>query len=59
MITYKEFEVINTMLKAGSSIVDIPKFVYSNVHYYAFKSQNEISEVVDSLEKKEYIQGGW
>ena len=58
MITYKEFEVINTMLKAESLIVDIPKFVYSNVHYYAFKSQNEISEVVDSLEKKEYIQGG-
>ena len=39
MITYKEFEVINTMLKANEAIDDLPEYVYSNIHYYAFKSK--------------------
>lgn len=58
MITYKEFEVINTMLKAQEDVQDLPKYVYSNVHYYAFKSQEEVSELVASLEAKGYIAGG-
>ena len=58
MITYKEFEVINTMLKAQEDVQDLPKYVYSNVHYYAFKSQKEVSELVASLEAKGYIAGG-
>lgn len=58
MITYKEFEVINTMLKANKAIKNIPEHVYGNVHYDAFKSQNEVEELVDSLEKKGYIADG-
>ncbi len=57
MITYKEFEVINTMLKAQENVQDLPKYVYSNVHYYAFKSQEEVAELVASLEAKGYITG--
>lgn len=58
MITYKEFEVINTMLKAQEAVQDLSKYVYTNVHYYAFKSQEEVSELVTSLEAKGYIVGG-
>lgn len=55
MITYKEFEVLNTMLKSNASIENLPEYVYGNVHYYAFKSLDEVSEIVEKLEEKEYI----
>ena len=55
MITYKEFEVINTMLKIQEDVKNLPEYVYSNVHYYAFKSQDEVAELVASLEAKDYI----
>lgn len=58
MITYKEFEVINTMLKSRESISNIPEYVYSNVHYYAFKSLDEVAELVAGLEDKGYIANG-
>lgn len=58
MITYKEFEVINTMLKAQEDVKNLPEYVYSNVHYYAFKSQDEVEELVTSLEAKDYIADG-
>ena len=58
MITYKEFEVINTILKTRKDVQNLPKYVYANVHYYAFKSQEEVSELVDSLEAKGYIAEG-
>ena len=58
MITYKEFEVINTLLKAKNSVTDVAEYVYTNVHYYVFKSQDETATLVKSLEEKGYIAGG-
>lgn len=57
MITYKEFEVINTLLKAKEPVTNVPEYVYTNVHYYVFKSQAEVGELVCSLERKHYIEG--
>lgn len=58
MITYKEFEVINTMLKSAAPISNIPEYVYRNVHYYAFKSHDEVAELVERLGDKGYIADG-
>lgn len=58
MISYKEFEVIRTMLKSDQPLSDIPTYVFANKHYYAFKSEEEISELVVSLERKGYIADG-
>lgn len=58
MITYKEFEVLNALLKSKEPIADIPQYVYSNVHYYAFKSQEEVGALTLKLEAKGYIQNG-
>ncbi len=55
MISYKEFEVINALIKAGGPVEDVPKYVYKNVHYYAFKSQSEVEELVLGLKEKGYI----
>ena len=58
MITYKEFEVIQTMLKSREPIADIPAWVLANKHYYVFQSAEEVAEQVESLEKKGYIADG-
>lgn len=58
MITYKEFEIMNTMLKHKGKLEDISEYVCNNVHYYAFKSKNEVSELVERLKEKEYIKQG-
>lgn len=58
MITYKEFEVIRTMLKLPQETEDIAKAVYENVHYYAFKSVDEVKELLASLDKKGYVKNG-
>ena len=55
MITYKECEVINTMLKGGSWAGNLAGYVYKNVHYYAFKSEEEVASLVESLKDKGYI----
>ena len=56
MITYKEFAVLNAMLKTSEKVDNIPAHVYKHVHYYAFKSQEEVGSLVKSLEEKEYIK---
>lgn len=61
MITYKEFEVIRTMVKMGRSAKKdegLASFVYRNIHYYAFKSMEEVAELISSLERKGYICDG-
>ena len=58
MITYKEFEVIRTLLKAKDIPDNIPSFVIENKHYYTFKSADEVAELLSSLEKKGYIKDG-
>lgn len=58
MITYKEFEVINTILKAKKHVRNLPQYVYENVHYYVFKSQDEVAALVHSLEEKGFIDNG-
>ena len=55
MITYKEFEVIRAMLNCDECLDDIPLYVMEHMHYYVFKSQEEIKKLVISLEKKRYI----
>ena len=55
MINYKEFEVLRTILKANCVIEDMTKYVYENVYYYVFKSEKEVQERVNDLEKKGYI----
>ena len=55
MITYKEFEVINTLLKAKESVSNLPEYICQNVHHHVFRSQDEIASLVQSLEEKDYI----
>lgn len=56
MISYKEFEIIRTILKSDLAIDDIPEYVYKNVYYYVFKSKEEVSCIVNTLEEKGYIK---
>ena len=59
MITYKEFEIIRTLLKLHDThIADLASEVYSNVHYYAFKSRDEVSDLIGSLQSKGYVSDG-
>lgn len=58
MISYKQFEVINTMLKSREPIPNIAEYVYGNVHYYAFKSLGEVEDLVESLVDKGFIADG-
>lgn len=58
MITYKEFEVIRTILKSAEIPQDIAQYVYANKHYYAFKSEEEVHGLVESLENKGYLDKG-
>ena len=51
MITYKEFEIINTMLKGSVGAADI----YKSVHYYAFKNEDEVESLIVGLKTKGYI----
>ena len=57
MITYKEFEVLRTILKRKNTGLDNAQSIYNNVHYYVFKSREEVSELLESLEKKGYVYG--
>lgn len=58
MITYKEFEVVRTILKQEKPLTDIPAYVMQNKHYYAFKSKKEVKGLMVNLEKKGFIQNG-
>ncbi len=58
MITYKEFEVIRTILKMDKISEDLAGAVYSSVHYYVFKSVDEVAHLIQSLEKKRYLSEG-
>ncbi|MBR1374436.1 NTP transferase domain-containing protein, partial [bacterium] len=58
MISYKEFAVLNAMLKTDKRVNNLPEYVFDHVHYYAFKSQEEVAALVMSLERKEYIRDG-
>lgn len=58
MITYKEFEIIRTMLKTKNLKNDLAEYVYDNIHYYVFKSKDEVSELIRNLEKKGYVANG-
>lgn len=58
MTSYKEFEVIRTLLKADGPVSDIPAYVWKNMPYYAFKSQAELRDLVAQLEEKDYLSGG-
>lgn len=55
MINYKEFEIIRTLLKEETIPADIPSCVMNN-KYYAFKSREEVEELLKDLGKKGYIK---
>lgn len=53
MITYKEFEVIRTVLdKKAKSAQEI----FDKTLYYVFKDVEEVDELIGSLEKKGYLK---
>lgn len=56
MITYKEFEVIRSMLKSEDN--RSAKSIYEAKHYYVFKSEEEVAELIESLEQKGYLANG-
>ena len=58
MITYKEFEVIRTLLKIKENVINIADTVYNQKGYYAFKSVDEVADLVRSLECKGYLKDG-
>lgn len=58
MVTYKEFEVIRTILKIEEPIQDMASYVYNNKHYYVFKSEDEVKDLLKSLGRKGYIRNG-
>lgn len=58
MITYKEFEVIRTMLKIKEHDEDLSALVYNNKHYYVFKSKEEVADILCVLEQKGYVKNG-
>lgn len=59
MITYKEFEVIRTLLKLENySVSNLAEVVYNNIHYRVFKSEDEVVELIDSLKSKGYVSDG-
>lgn len=58
MITYKEFEVIRTLLKLEKNDKDLAGYVFDHVHYYVFKSKQEIEVLINSLEGKGYLANG-
>ncbi len=56
MISYKEFEVIRTMLKSDSIATN--ETVYGNINYYVFKSEAEVADLMEGLENKGFIKNG-
>ena len=58
MITYKEFEVIRTMLKIKPTVQNLAAEVFNKKHYYVFKSKEEVEELIASLEEKGYVENG-
>ena len=58
MINYKEFEVINVLLRGNIIMNDVSQYVYDNVYYHVFESKNEVDNLVAGLEKKGYIAQG-
>ena len=58
MTTYKEFEVMRTLLRADGKIGNIPEYVWESKPYYVFKSQEEVQELVRELERRGYIHDG-
>lgn len=55
MISYKEFEVINALMNTDGPVENIADYVYSNVHYYAFKGYDEVEQLAEGLKDKGYI----
>ncbi len=55
MINYKEFEIINAMLKTKETIEYLSDYVYTSVHYYAFKNKEEVENLITGLKTKGYI----
>lgn len=58
MITYKEFEVIRTLLKTKDKPENIAEYVFTNRQYYVFKSLDEVKDLLFSLNRKGYLLNG-
>ena len=63
MITYKEFEVIRTLMTLKQEVKSIgignlAEQVYSNTHHRVFKSQEDVTNRIAELERKGYLVSG-
>ena len=56
MLTYKEFEVIKTLLAHPDNQGDVLSRVTENIRYTVFRSVDEVQEIVNELELKGYIK---
>ena len=56
MITYKEFEIIKTILPS----MDVPdeETIYDRIHFELFNDKEEVAQIIKELEKKGYISDG-
>lgn len=57
MLTYKEFEVLKTLVDKDF-VNDIPTHVMENVAFELYDSKQEIKEIVRVLEEKGFIENG-
>lgn len=55
MIRYKEFEIINALIKANKPVKDLAAYVFSVVHHYVYKSKEEVEILIEGLKQKGYI----
>lgn len=58
MVSYKEFEIIKTLLKKKIDQEDISDYIFKNLNYYVFKDVAEVKNILKVLEKKGYIKNG-
>ena len=56
MLTYKEFEVIKTILPERS--VPTPEFIFDHIYYELFEGKEEVAQVISDLENKGFIVDG-
>lgn len=56
MITYKEFEVVRSVLELKGEFKNLAEEIYNHKLYYVFKDVNEVDKLIDSLEEKNYLE---
>lgn len=55
MITYKEFEIINAMLKLDDTVKNLSEHIFEQIHYYVFKNREEVATLSAELKEKGFV----